>query len=177
MKPHSLDIALVEKAHAEYDLGPVPVTREAVAEQLLNQPWVGETEAIVITGSLAYGHFGPRSDIDVVIVVQEKPPDRDEIFWYHRVHAALARFHRDTTVLVYTLQGLRYVPSWYTIVLASDHIMVYDRGKVAPLFQKIIAAAKRADLVRAVYGGKPVWELGRPARWGEIIRVEVTDDD
>ncbi|MBM4044317.1 MAG: nucleotidyltransferase domain-containing protein [Planctomycetes bacterium] len=177
MKPRPLDMALLEKAQAEYDLGPVPVTREAVTEQLLKQPWVGETEAIVIIGSLAYGNFGPRSDIDVVIVVQEKPPERDEAFWYHRVNAALGRFHRDTTVLVYTLQGLKYVPSWYTIVLASDHIMVYDKGKVAPLFEKIIAAAKRADLVRKVYDGRPVWQLGRPARWGEIIRVEVTDDD
>jgi len=79
--------------------------------------------------------------------------------------------------LCYTLRAPREVESGYVLELASDSLLAYDRGRVAPLFRKIIAAARKAGLVRKKRGSRPAWGYSRPLKFGELIEVKVENDD
>ena len=116
-------------------------TIETVKEALLSLGEVlEEAEAIGIFGSLARGTLSPRSDIDVFVVVREKDPHgEDDMRWWLRIQRVLEPFQRDVTVLVYTVRGLKQISNWYVLRLASEGVIVYDRGGITQLFQQILS--------------------------------------
>ncbi len=117
-----------------------------------------EAEAIGICGSLARGDFHERSDIDVFIVVKEKPADMDiDRIWWDRIREAMQGFERDITVLVYPIKALKKIVTWYVLRLASEGILIYDRAEVESLFKRIVETARKAGLVEREIGTHKVW--------------------
>lgn len=153
------------------------VTIDAIKKDLTSRKeYLDEVEGIGIFGSLARKYFSQeRSDIDIFVIL-EKATFADDELWIRRIKKLLDKYERDVTVLVYDLTSLKKVCNWYVLELASDSVLVYDKGNVRSYFNKIIKAAKKAGLVRMVYDRRPIWGLDRPAMPGEVIRVEVTDD-
>ena len=88
------------------------------------------------------------------------------------------KYWKTISFFVYDLEALRKISNWYVFELASDSLIVYDRGKVKKIFDKIIEkATKEWDLVRRKFGRHWCWMLGRPAKPGEILHFELTEDD
>lgn len=153
------------------------VSIERVKEAILSLgDSVAEAEGIGIFGSLVRGDFGPRSDIDIFVVIDDKD-DRQDIddIWCKRIHKVLRPFERDVTVLVYTIKALKNVCNWYVLRLASDGISIYDRGRVKPLFVEILDAAKKAGLEQREMAGTMVWAPKRKIKMGEVFEVSVED--
>jgi len=96
--------------------------------------------------------------------------------WYKRVKEVLRKYQRDVTVLVYTIQALRNICSWYVLRLTSEGIVVYDKGELKELFRKILKAADEAGLEQQRRGNSWVWTTKRKIKIGEIIRVEVMEN-
>jgi len=138
-----------------------------------------KTEAVGVTGSLAYGCFKKwTSDIDFFIILRESVSDRER----DEMRSALQklvweRYGRGADVLFYTLRSLKVIPSWYTVIMASDGILLYDKGRVKKILQRIVSLAQKKGLVHKFYDGQPVWEMGRPMEPGEIIFIELEDDE
>ena len=86
----------------------------------------------------------------------------------------LREFRRDITVLVYSIKGLKKIINWYVLRLASEGIVIYDKGGVKDLFNKIIAAAREAGLVEKEIGGHKVWSA-ETLEFGQRLVVEVKD--
>lgn len=132
-----------------------------------------EVEGIGIFGSLARGDdFNKYSDIDIFVVVKEKTEDIDMI-WAKKIRNSLSELERDVTVLVYSLKGLRMINNWYVLRLASEGILLYDKGEIQSLFKDIIKAAKSAGLARIKRDNEYVWSIVRPLKIGEVIEVKV----
>lgn len=88
-----------------------------------------EIGAIGITGSLARGDFGERSDIDVFIVVDDQRFSKElEEIWYERVYRALKEYWRDLTLFIYPIGSLRGVSSWAVLNLASESLIIFDKN-------------------------------------------------
>ena len=102
------------------------------------------------------GFFGRKSDIDIFVVVKERRPDTDQI-WWHRIDEVLRRFRRGVTVITYSVAGLKNISNWYVLRLASEGIIVYDQGNIKNLLDKIIKAARSAGLIEKEIGGQRVW--------------------
>jgi predicted nucleotidyltransferase len=134
-----------------------------------------EAEAIGIFGSLARGDFHDRSDIDIFVVVQEKKPGVDvDKLWWDRINEALKDYQRDVTVLVYSIEGLKRIITWYVLRLASEGIFIYDKGGVKELFVRIIKTAKEAGLVERKIGTHKVWTAPK-LKLGERLVLEVKE--
>ena len=118
--------------------------------------------AVGLFGSLARGDFHERSDIDVfVITLKELPLDEQHKF-YHDYHELIGQFHRDITVLVYDVAGLKCVPCWHTLNMVKDAQFVYDRANIEELFKRILREAKTHGIV---YDEKDkVFRLIKPGR-------------
>jgi len=153
------------------------VSIERVKEAILSLgDFVAEAEGIGIFGSLARGDFGPRSDIDIFVVIDDKD-DRQDIddIWCKRINKVLRPFERDVTVLVYTIKALKNVCNWYVLRLASDGILVCDGGRVKPLFAEILDAAEKAGLEQREMAGTMLWAPKRKIKMGEVFEVSVED--
>jgi predicted nucleotidyltransferase len=130
-------------------------------------------EAIGVCGSLARGRdFGPRSDIDVFVVLKEGDfgPETHQM-WWERIRKALDKLNRDITVLIYTRKALEDICNWYVLRLASEGIILFDRGGIKELFRRIVQAAKEAGLVEEEIGGMRVWTS--KIKYGEILEVKL----
>jgi predicted nucleotidyltransferase len=151
-----------------------PPTIDTLREAILgmDSDVLAEAEGIGICGSIARGEATERSDIDIFVILDRYAPDADEV-WYHRLNEALSDFRRDVSVLVYPMQNILEVSNWYVLRLASDGIVVYDRGNVRRVFDAVIAAARQAGLVQKRQGNGVVWTMGREMRPGEIFEVKV----
>jgi len=148
--------------------------RERVSQKILSRKdYLQEVEAIGIFGSLAREDFTERSDIDIFVVIDdaEDQGEETEKLWYERISDLLAELGRDVTVLVYSMKALRRVATWHTIRLASEGVILYDKGKVKDIFEAIVKEAKRVGLVERRFGRRKVWMMGRPLKRGEIIEV------
>lgn len=132
-----------------------------------------ESEAIGICGSLARGNFTEKSDIDLFVIVKDEVKDK-EVLWWKRLNEALKEFKRDITVIVYTVSGLKRIATWYVLRLASEGILIYDKGKIKELFEKIVKTAKDAGLVEVKVGNQNVWTAPK-LKLGEKLRLEVKD--
>lgn len=146
---------------------------DEIKRRLLELEGIEETEAVGIFGSLVRGDFGPRSDIDVFVVLKSKPSGlKADDLWWKRVYEVLKEFGRDITVLVYSLKGLKEVFSWYILRLASEGVIIYDRGGVEEIFQRIITVAKEAGLVEDEIHGHRFW-IKKDLRLGQTFEVRV----
>jgi predicted nucleotidyltransferase len=148
--------------------------REYVSWKILSRiDYLQQLEAIGIFGSLARKDFTQRSDIDIFVVVDDVKDrgEETEKLWYDRISDLLADLCRDVTVLVYSVKALRRVATWHTIRLASEGIILYDKGKVKDIFEAIVKEAKRVGLVERKFGRRKVWMMDRPLKRGEIIEV------
>jgi len=128
--------------------------------------------AIGVCGSLARGDFHERSDIDIFVIVKERLVD-DRI-WWDRISDVLQDFGRDVTVLVYTVEGLKRIITWYVLRLASEGVLVYDRGDIRGLFNRIISAAKEAGLVEVQIGDYKVWSV-KNLKFAQRLTLEVRE--
>jgi predicted nucleotidyltransferase len=132
-----------------------------------------QAEAIGICGSLARGKdFGPRSDIDVFVVVKEADlgPETHRM-WWGRIREALDGLNRDITVLVYTKKALREICNWYVLRLASEGIVLFDKGGIEEFFRRIVQTARDAGLVEEEIEGDRVWTS--KIRYGEPLEVKL----
>lgn len=137
---------------------------------------LGEALAVGIFGSVARCEAAERSDIDVLVVLDDGKTDPNEDFlWDQRVRRRLSPLGRDVTVIVYNEAGLRKICNWYVLRLAREARLIYDpAGRIAALFKKIINAALNAGLREVEMAGSMVWT--KPdARVGEVWEVEVRD--
>lgn len=131
-----------------------------------------EAEAIYLVGSLARGvDFTQRSDLDIVVVVKEKTPQTD-ILWYRRMYRVLAKFRRDITVLVYSLKGIESISNWYVLRMAQEGVSLYDKANVAGLFKEVVETAKRAGLVEREVGNFKVWS-NIHRKLGESLEIPI----
>lgn len=158
-------------------------TVEKVKQDLLALgPVLDQTEAVGIIGSLLREDFDEDSDIDLLIVLDDDTFRQRRgmewvSYWYSVFKPALDKYWRDVSCLVYSMTSLKKVSNWYVLVLASDSVLLYDKGRVAPLFERIIDAAHKAGLVKKKRGVHTVWGSATPLRFGQLIKVEVEDDD
>jgi len=133
-----------------------------------------EAEAVGVFGSLARGKdFSARSDIDIFVIVREKKPgvETDKL-WWKRIKRALRELERDVTVLVYTVKGLERISNWYVLRLASEGILVFDKGDIRELFQRITEAAREAGMVEERIGDRQFWVL-EGLQLGEVVEVQL----
>jgi predicted nucleotidyltransferase len=137
---------------------------------------LNEVEAIGIMGSLARGDFDEKSDIDVFVVVKEKIPGTDvERAWWERINDVLSKFKRDVTVILYSVKGLKRISNWYVLRLASEGVLLYDRGGIKDLFKKIVETARRAGLEEREAGGKRKIWVAKNLKLRERLILEVDD--
>jgi predicted nucleotidyltransferase len=137
---------------------------------------LNEVEAIGIMGSLARGDFDEKSDIDVFVVVKEKIPGTDvERTWWERINDVLSKFKRDVTVILYSVKGLKRISNWYVLRLASEGVLLYDRGGIKDLFKKIVETARRAGLEEREAGGKRKIWVAKNLKLRERLILEVDD--
>ncbi len=132
-----------------------------------------DVEGIGIFGSLARGYdFNHHSDIDIFVVVKEHTEEMDTIL-PNKIRNGLVEIDRDVTVLIYSVKGLKSICNWYVLRLASEGILLYDRGReIKLLFKKIIKAAKDAGLKRIKRDNDLVWSINRPLKIGEVFEVK-----
>jgi len=134
-----------------------------------------EVEAVGIMGSMARGDFDEHSDIDVFVVVKERRSgcDLDRI-WWKRIRDALEKFRRDVTVITYSVKGLKEISNWYVLRLASEGVLIYDKGGIRELFDKIIKTAHEAGLVERKIGNHRVWSA-KDLKPGQKLVLKVRD--
>jgi predicted nucleotidyltransferase len=116
-------------------------------------------EGVYLVGSLARGSiFGPRSDIDIVVILKEKKKE-DDIFWYKQISKALARFKRGVTVLVYSVKGIKEISNWYVLRLASEGIPLWERRRTKELLAKVIECAHSLGLKEVRRDKTKIWTI------------------
>lgn len=134
-----------------------------------------EVEAIGIMGSMARGDFNERSDIDIFVVVRERKSGCDiDRIWWERIKDVLGRFRRDVTVITYSVNGLRKISNWYVLRVASEGILLWDKGRIRELFDKIIEVARKRGLEEREIGNHRVWSA-RNLMFGKRLVLEVKD--
>jgi predicted nucleotidyltransferase len=135
-----------------------------------------EVVAIGLCGSLARGDFSPKSDIDIFIVIPDGLSEREAwLTWNKKLRELLRDFERDITVLIYSLESLKEISSWYVLRLASEGKLIYDRdGRVKKLFEKIIETAKKAGLIEEEIHGHKYW-IKKDLKIGEALEIKVSE--
>ena len=161
-----------------------PISWESVKDDILSLgEELGELEGIGLVGSLIWGGFDEeKSDIDVFIVLPDLPPEEfraAERRWRERLSRLFyGKYQRDVTVIAYSLRSLRKVPVWHTLIMASDGLLIWDKGKVAKIFRRIVEEAEKQGLERVVCGYKhPIWRIKPPVKPGTIVKVEIPEDE
>jgi predicted nucleotidyltransferase len=148
--------------------------REAAA-LLRAMPELHEALAAGLCGSVARGTAGPRSDIDVFVVVPDggaSVEDEDRL-WRRRVTAALRPLGRAVSVIVYTPRAIRLVANWYVLRLASDAVFVHDAdGSVAQLFRRVVEKARASGFEERLLDGRPRWVYARDASQGWKLELD-----
>lgn len=160
-----------------------PISWESVRDDILSLgKELEELEGIGLVGSLIWGGFDEeKSDIDVFVVIPDLPADETKAMmerWQNKLRKFLYdRYRRDVTVIVYNLKLLRKVPVWHTIIMASDGLLIWDKGKVAKLFARIVEEAQKQSLERIMGKKHPIWRIKPPVKPGTIVRVEIPEDE
>lgn len=135
-----------------------------------------EIEAMGIFGSFGRGTFTERSDIDIFFIVKGEGVSRDkEIEYRKKVKEALDDFERDITVMAIPRQALERIDNWYILRLATEGILLLDRGEIRSLFSRIVDKAGQLGLVEEDVEGTKVWVIKRSIHPGEIFEVKLND--
>jgi predicted nucleotidyltransferase len=166
-----MDTKTLERLDAE--MGTEVLLRETEKALLSLGDELEGVEAIGICGSLARGRdFGPRSDIDVFVVLREGDlgPETHRV-WWERIRKALNKLNRDITVLIYTRKALEDICNWYVLRLASEGIVILDRGRIKELFRRIVQVAEEAGLVEEEIEGMRVWTS--KIKYGDVLEVKL----
>ncbi len=137
-------------------------------------PLLEEAEAIGVMGSFARGDFNEKSDIDIFVVIRERKNKDIDRIWWERIRNVLSKFRRDITVITYTIKGLKKIANWYVLRIASEGILIYDKGGVKELFDKIVKTAKDAGLIERKIGSHKVWSAPH-LKPGERLVLEVKE--
>jgi len=162
------------------------IIAESVKKDILSlgEDILSEVEAVGLLGSLVWGKFHPKhSDIDVFVIlpdVEDSPEDTWELEarWRKRItNLLLMKYQRDVDVLFFNLIHIRKVCDWYMLSLASDGVLIYDKGKVKRLFQRVVEEAEKAGLERIIFNSEPIWQIKPPVKFGTIVRVELPDEE
>lgn len=134
-----------------------------------------DAEAIGIIGSMARGDFNEYSDIDILVVIKDRKPGSNvDYIWWKRIKEALKEFRRGVTVITYSVEGLKRITNWYVLRLASEVVLIYDKGKIKELFDKIIQTARNTGLTEKRIGDRKVWSA-QNLKLGERFVLEVKD--
>jgi len=155
----------------------VELIRQKVREAVLSLGEdLEEAEAVGICGSLARGEdFTDHSDIDLFVIVQEDDPGLETYLrWFRRFQKALAPLERDVSLFLYSLKALRQIVSWYVLRLATEGIILYDKGRVQDLFCRIVEKAKASGLVEVQLEGLRYWAI---KDWKPGTEFELTLED
>ncbi|MEW6558399.1 MAG: nucleotidyltransferase domain-containing protein [Elusimicrobiota bacterium] len=160
---------------------------EKVKQEILNLgALLTEVEAIGIIGSLASGNFVPeKSDIDILVVLDDLPKESWEeggkaLNWTYRIQNLLSKkCDRRVTVIITCIEFLIDISDWYVFSFASDSILIYDKGKVKKIFDKIMEKTKEWGLVQKQYEtyGHKLWGLNRPLNPGEILDFHLEEKE
>lgn len=133
--------------------------------------------AIGICGSLARGDYHERSDIDVFVILPDEGDSEERTLkWIYKIRNALSKFKKDVTVFVYTLNSLKKICNWYVLRLADEGKIIYDKGEIKKLFQKIIETAYRAGMKKVKRGKSCVWTIGKTPEIDKPFVIEVKDE-
>jgi predicted nucleotidyltransferase len=141
---------------------PTPTIR-GVKRALLTLPakQLKQAEGIAVFGSLARGYdWHERSDIDIVVVVKKRRGThgiKTMSLWYHRMRDALSHYHRDVTVLVYTVDMVKEVPSWEALRMCTDAKVMVDNNGICKLFKRVVKAAEDAGLRQKWFIDQWIW--------------------
>ena len=134
-----------------------------------------EAEAIGICGSLARGNFHEKSDIDIFIILKTKGPGVNPyIYWWNIFHDILGKFHRDISIFIYSVDSLKNISNWYVLRLVSEGIILFDKGEVKNLFQKIQNTALDAGLVEVIDKEHRYWTF-KDLKLGEEREIKVNE--
>jgi predicted nucleotidyltransferase len=142
---------------------------------LLAMPELHEALALGLCGSVARGTAGPRSDIDVFVVVPDEHPavEEEDRRWWEAVQRALEPLGRPVSVIVYTPRGIRKVSSWYVLRLASDAVFLHDPGgQIAALLRRVLEKARASGFEEHLVDGRPVWVYARDASKGWKLELD-----
>lgn len=153
-------------------------TIESVKEALLLLgDALNEAEAIGVFGSLARGiGFTEHSDIDIFVVLKQAEPGfTTDYLWHKRISDALARFGRDVTVLIYTVGDLKAILGWYTLRLAAEGIILFDKSDIQGIFNRIVRTAEQTGLVRRPIDDTWVWSAPPGFKFGQVINIQLDD--
>lgn len=153
---------------------------ERIKEDILSlAPFPDEIEAIGIFGSVLRDDFSKYSDIDVLVVMADgRYSDEMDRFWRRKIKDVLYGYHRQRNVFIYEINDLIRISNWYVFELASDCLLIYDRGKVKRIFGKIVdKALNEWCLKREKYKRHYCWGLARPAKPGEKLVFSLTEED
>ncbi|MGQ9709220.1 MAG: nucleotidyltransferase family protein [Anaerolineae bacterium] len=125
----------------------------------------GDVLAVGILGSIARGDFHERSDIDILVVTRQPFSLKEQDRFYELFSQALIpRFGRDVTVLVYDLGSLKRVPTWHTLVMMGEALLVEDRADIADLFRRILQEAEAHGIIY-----DPERKVFRTTRPGRVV--------
>lgn len=154
------------------------ISVEEVGKVLREAEGLDEIVGMAVFGSLARGEMKPRSDIDIVVVVERDDPAVDMTsLWSRRLRKVTQHFRRDLTVLVYSIISLKRVPTWHTLRMATDAIPVYDPdGRLRRIFDRIVRAAHEAGLRQEMLAGRMTW-IKPDLKPREVFKVEIPDDE
>ncbi|HIE52897.1 MAG TPA: nucleotidyltransferase domain-containing protein [Armatimonadetes bacterium] len=159
-----------------------PISIGLVREDILSLgERLEEVEAVGIVGSLAWDNFDEkRSDIDLFVVLPDGLEDYEAVEkrWWKLLHGLLApKYQRDVDILFYTLKTVRQVPRWESLSMASDGVLIFDKGKVGKLFKRIVQEAEKQGLERIQFHNRPLWQIKPPVKIGTVVRVEIPEDE
>lgn len=154
----------------------VPATIYNIKRDILSRgEFLEQFEAVGLCGSIVRENFNQKSDIDIFVIVKDEnwKEDLSNILYQH-FSRALDKYRRDITIILYPLSCLKQVACWQTLGMVSEGKILFDKGDIAGIFQRIKNKAYEAGLVEERYGNQIIWKIRDP-KPGKIVKVELTD--
>lgn len=153
-------------------------TAESIKQDIFSLgSFLQKTLAIGVCGSLArMEDFNERSDIDIFIIVDDSTWHRNlDDEWYPIFSNLFSKYHRDVTLIIYDLTSLKKIPSWSTLGLVSEGIIIYDRLNISDVFRRIKTKAYQSGLEEVKSGAQTIWRIKPPIKPGQIVKFQLED--
>jgi predicted nucleotidyltransferase len=133
--------------------------------------------ALGIFGSLARGDFREKSDIDIFLVVEKGEITlEEEIDYRQKLKTSLKELGRDITLMVIPSEAIKKIDNWYILRLAKDAILLFDKGNISSLFQRILIRAREAGLGERKIDGTRVWCIEGKFKPGQVVEVNLNEE-